>query len=326
MDACLMGMAEVAYQIKGHARYLVASEHGIPDESWPYDLILARLKENSEMTPEDLSVTVVREYLIRFREQEREVTKSVCDLDRSKALADAISGLAYALIKNLSPAVRNSVLSARVKAQSFYITDFVDLYDFCAYLKKYCPDRTIAEKCEVVMNTIRSEKGDDQNNFVVEFGYFGHSLRGSNGVSIYFPSADLSSKYAGIDFARDTKWGEFLVALTQPIDDFVKQQKAQREKKEDSNGAAGDSRNTLVPALSGGVKTPQGTPQKTPQGTPMKIPTLPSARIPGHLVSEVATNHPVKQPEYKSDDASVNLSYTEISLTVQVVDEKDRDS
>jgi len=40
MDACLMAMTEVAYQIKNHADILVASEENEPGDGWPYDTIL----------------------------------------------------------------------------------------------------------------------------------------------------------------------------------------------------------------------------------------------------------------------------------------------
>src|SRR5205823_6865956 len=43
MDACLMSMVEVAYQIRGAASVMVGSEQTEPGEGWPYDSILRAL-------------------------------------------------------------------------------------------------------------------------------------------------------------------------------------------------------------------------------------------------------------------------------------------
>jgi Clostripain family len=90
MDACLMGMAEVGYQIRESVRYLVASEDAIPKDGWPYDRIFTRLKERPGMTPEQLSVTIIREVLIHYREKNKDVTLSVCNLGQSGRLASAL--------------------------------------------------------------------------------------------------------------------------------------------------------------------------------------------------------------------------------------------
>jgi len=51
MDACLMGMAEVAYQIRNSVDYMVASEELEPGNGWPYDDFLARLVNAPTSTP-----------------------------------------------------------------------------------------------------------------------------------------------------------------------------------------------------------------------------------------------------------------------------------
>ncbi|GAH31165.1 unnamed protein product, partial [marine sediment metagenome] len=51
MDACLMAMTEVAYQIKDYADILVTSEESEPNDGWPYDTILGQLVSYPTMTP-----------------------------------------------------------------------------------------------------------------------------------------------------------------------------------------------------------------------------------------------------------------------------------
>ena len=52
MDACLMSMVEVAYQMRDAVDYSVGSEESEPNEGWPYDRILKALAANPAMTPE----------------------------------------------------------------------------------------------------------------------------------------------------------------------------------------------------------------------------------------------------------------------------------
>jgi cysteine peptidase C11 family protein len=57
MDACLMTMLEVAYQIRDHAEILVGSE---PGDGRPYDTVLRDLAARPGMTARDLAATIVR--------------------------------------------------------------------------------------------------------------------------------------------------------------------------------------------------------------------------------------------------------------------------
>ena len=56
MDACLMSMAEVAYQTARHApTSRVGSQEEEPGDGWPYDRILKALATKPAMSPRDLS-------------------------------------------------------------------------------------------------------------------------------------------------------------------------------------------------------------------------------------------------------------------------------
>jgi hypothetical protein len=221
MDSCLMGMIEVGYQVKASVDYLVATEDTIPDDGWPYDRIMARLVACPDLSPEDFSATIVREYLIHYREQRTDVAMSVCNLTRSKQLLSPLKELAADLKNKLSDdKVRLAVLGSRASAQNYYVKDYVDLYDFCSKLQKLCPDEKVKSGCGKVMNAIRrsEEKGrpsknPEQDGFVSENGFIGHRLRGSNGVSLYFPIVEPSAKYAELPFAQDSGWHGFLNAL-----------------------------------------------------------------------------------------------------------------
>src|SRR5947208_2910878 len=62
MDACLMSMPEVGYQMRSHVAFTVGSEETEPLDGWPYQEILGKLAKTPDMTPDGLGKVVVKEY------------------------------------------------------------------------------------------------------------------------------------------------------------------------------------------------------------------------------------------------------------------------
>ena len=110
MDACLMSMAEVGYQISDSAAFTVGSEETEPLEGWPYDTILTELVKKPAMTAKDLSALIVNKYIASYSKDA--VTQSACDLSKAGALAAAVADLAKALKAGLADsATRQSILT-----------------------------------------------------------------------------------------------------------------------------------------------------------------------------------------------------------------------
>jgi Clostripain family len=282
MDSCLMGMIEVGYQVKESVNYLVATEDTIPDDGWPYDRILARLVDCPDLSPEDFSATIVREYLIHYRELEKDVAKSACNLNQSQSLVRSLKELATELKNNLSDDnVRVAVLGARSAAQNFYVRDYVDLYDFCSKLEKLCLDEKVKGGCGKVMNAIRQSEpeevegrkpakgGDEHSNFVSEYGFIGHRLRGSHGVSIYFPIVEPSPKYADLPFAKDSGWHGFLNELAGLFPEIE-----HSHEEELADGAGGFDSGVRSNGDCDGLKTCAGTQEKFGQGMVQIVPPI----------------------------------------------------
>jgi hypothetical protein len=203
MDACLMSMAEVGYQIRDSADYTVGSEQTEPGEGWPYHTILGALAKTPEMMPRDLSALVVEKYLASYTTRDG-VTHSACDLSKAGALASAVSGLATALKKSLSDdASRQRILAVRTQTQSYEVPDNIDLVDFCLLLSKAGANAATTTACQNVVKTV-------QSGFVAAQGYKGAAVENSNGVAIYFPLQSVSPLYAGLDFSKKTGWDAFL--------------------------------------------------------------------------------------------------------------------
>ncbi|MEQ1741293.1 MAG: clostripain-related cysteine peptidase [Candidatus Nitrotoga sp.] len=210
MDACLMSMAEVGYQIRDSASYTVGSEQTEPGEGWPYHTILGALAKKPAMTPRDLSKLIVDKYLASYTNADG-VTLSACDLSKATGLATAVTALATALKASLKDsAARQRILTVRNKVQSYYVPDNIDLVDFCSLLAKADADSATTVACQNVVKAVKTD-------FVMAQGYKGADMKNSNGVAIYFPLQSVSPLYAGLDFSKKTGWDAFLKAYLSAI-------------------------------------------------------------------------------------------------------------
>ena len=62
LDACTLGIVEVAYELRDQASYLVASVLGVPFDGQNYIALLSGLSDDPEITPEDLACKMVDDY------------------------------------------------------------------------------------------------------------------------------------------------------------------------------------------------------------------------------------------------------------------------
>jgi hypothetical protein len=302
MDACLMGFAEVGYAVRDSVKYLVASEDTVARDSWPYDRILRHLQTNSKMSPEELSTWIVRDYLRFYQEQGRDATLATCNLKNWGGLQEALRGLTETLCAALDDPkrrdeVRAQVVLARAYTQSFFVPNYVDLYDFCHRLSLLTTEDDIREACAAVQMAL--DPGDASQTtpaaqpaqqksagLVHTYGFTGFRVRNARGVSVYFPLVAPAENYGEVLFGQEkgTDWYRLLCKLNQEVGGLV-------------NAAEADAAVRGVGAAGvGGVKTGEGTPDKSGAGVPEKvggnpdkaghgvpdkIPTAPPASVPG---------------------------------------------
>jgi hypothetical protein len=204
MDACLMSMAEVGYQIRDSVDVTVGSEEVEPGDGWPYDAILAELTANPQMTARELAVKIVEKYLDSYA-ADSDVTQSACDLGKCDALATAMDGLAKVLIPGFAdPKIRGAIFESRDQVQEYDVEDYVDLYNFCDLLAGKVSDGSVRTACQGVLDAIRKP------GFVLNAGYNGAKMQHSYGVSVYFPRKEISPLYATLDLTKDIGWERFL--------------------------------------------------------------------------------------------------------------------
>jgi len=202
MDACLMAMTEVAYQIKDYADILVTSEESEPEGGWPYDTILSQLTSNPSLTPTQLATNIVDDYIFTY--PTTYVTQSAIDLSYMDTLTGQLSNLAFEIMSDFSTPKYQYILAA-ASSQHYSDYDFIDLYDLCNNIFDHSNSLEIKNMAIIIQQTL--------NSAVIKSGYSGVGVSRSRGLSIYFPYYYYDSYYNNTNFAQDTSWNEMLLSL-----------------------------------------------------------------------------------------------------------------
>ena len=202
-DACLMGMAEVDYQVYPYCEVRASSEASEPGDGWPYDTIIADLVGNSTMTDNQLGTAIVDRYYQSYGNNE---VQSAVDFSAGyDNLVSAVDSLGSYLRSHHQEEYFNT-WSAAAGAQRFDDYDYIDLYDFASRLKSLTPNTTLKGKAQAVMDWV---------NTVVIRDKHGSGWPGAHGISIYFTfsSGFYLNPYNGssgnLDFTANTCWDEF---------------------------------------------------------------------------------------------------------------------
>lgn len=246
-DVCLMGLGEVAYQIKDYAGYYVAAQNlgwaPLGPESRYIQLIESI---QSTTTPELMTASLVDTYVAATPPEGHPITISAVDLSQMEALRDAVDQLSLALSNTLNNQA-TFLKQAYLASQKFdYDTDFViepdsdgfvDLYDFALQAKAQYIEPAVDAAADQVMTVLDAA-------VVAEKHRSGHpwmapeltwTLDNAHGISLFLPLGEdlilpitttseitpglvitqykhLYESYTAsqLDFVRDTHWGEMI--------------------------------------------------------------------------------------------------------------------
>jgi hypothetical protein len=112
-DACLMGMADVAYSMRGLSDFLVASEELEPGAGYPYDDVLKGLTTTPTMDAKTFGTLIVDKYAESYVGGYRphDVTSAVLDLSKIEAANEQLAKVADVL-KTASVGSRATLRSA----------------------------------------------------------------------------------------------------------------------------------------------------------------------------------------------------------------------
>ncbi len=210
MDACLMAMAEVHYQLRDLADYMVASEEVEPMAGWPYTQIMGKLTANPDLSPEAFSRLIVEEYLRSYpppptRSTPR-VTQSAIHLPTMKETGRLIRAFVETALAD-GDASRLALLDAKQTAFAFEDPEYIDLADFLdQFLGAYQGGNAqVIERARALRTHLEPGQGPVIANVAQGAGY----EERAHGIAIYFPARTMSPFYETLDFI-ETRWHELI--------------------------------------------------------------------------------------------------------------------
>ena len=205
-DACYMQMAEVAQEIRFCTKYICGSEEYFPGEGYPYNLMLAPLRNTPSISAKDFAVSLVNN-IFSGLSVDGNITQSALDASRITELTAAVNTFGQALID--STITKDEANVVRTQTQAYVIADNKDLYDYAERMAALRPTDTNLQSAytnliSVLKSTVVNEK------------HTSDSVINSHGIAIYVPSRlDFDSNYLNTAFSRATCWDEWLQAQGQ---------------------------------------------------------------------------------------------------------------
>lgn len=198
-DACLMGMVEVAAEMKNSVGVFVGSQETEPADGWPYDRLLTEWNKLSNESAQDVAKVLVSQYKLSYGSKSG-ITLSAFDLGKYSDLEVAVGKLSSAILAQPADA-KSKVLKSGEDSDYFYDKDYRDLGDFSKQLAKNIPafspnvlaELNSAVSSFVFTNTVSSD----------------HAA--ATGVSFWFPTKKSTyekyeSRYQALQFNKDTHW------------------------------------------------------------------------------------------------------------------------
>ena len=204
MDACLMNMVEVAYQLRESVNVIVGSEIEEPFDGWPYAEILTRLTARPRQDAAALARWIVKSYLLSYKGKDETVTQSALDVSRIGEMTAKVDALSASLLTALDTDSK-LIKAAWRRSPRFYDDNYIDLACFTKNLRKKADAELQAKVVDLIV-ALKAGKG----RAILCQGKIGRQVRGTCGLSIYFPGDRINTAYRNLDFSGDCKWIAFL--------------------------------------------------------------------------------------------------------------------
>jgi hypothetical protein len=233
LDGCLMGLLEIAYQLRSTARYLVSSEN----EAWSafaYEVYAKTVGQHT--SPAALATVIADSYTQSVAG--RPSTIAVLDLSQVNAVVSKTDELAGELLRYAlaSQGNRAKLTTIRNLAQKFDSSgdiviantdEYLDLKDWITHLQQSqngVNDSAVQSKATALANALPALVVREHHASGI-YTDMQIDLEHAHGIAIYYPPQPSTRTYQSyaqgdLTFPRDTRWDEFLAAglATLPFD------------------------------------------------------------------------------------------------------------
>lgn len=233
-DACLMNMAEVAYEVKDDAQVIVGSEETVPGLGFPYNLFLGAMAKEPKLSTEDTGAVMVEAFKMFYDAVKKGAQLSALRGAKMDGLAAKMSEFSK-LAKEIGDmdalkAARNGVIRYDAVGAgsdpdmkiSFYgdVSQFAQLAS--AGLKEHAKAAELKASAAGLQEYIDKElviynKSSGKTRS-------GRDLAESKGISVYLPPVEsriaqerlegiFEGKYTDFAFDKATGWHNFVTFL-----------------------------------------------------------------------------------------------------------------
>ena len=209
MDACLMGMVEVAHELKDNCLYFVGSEEVEPGKGAPYDDVLRGVKAG--ISPRDFADHWINAFAKSYQNGSQgrdDSTQSAIDLSKIDALETALDGFAKAV---MSTKHADEVVKAVAKTVKFEYPENIDLMHFIKNFKALCAgDASIVTACDKVMAAAKAAVVNSKTTSRSS----NNRYKDATGLAIYLPQRlGMETAYTKLNFAKSSMWDDMILAL-----------------------------------------------------------------------------------------------------------------
>ena len=220
MDACQMGMMEIAYELRDMADYAVLSEKDVPLDGWPYDRLLNLIKSDMNITTEEFGREMIDAYMDWGVVSSRySLTLGFINLAEIDEVASSISEYSTEAI-NMAAYFNPQFIEARGLTEEY---DGADQYD----IRHLLTNINQQTECKL-LESIAADINQNLDNAIAYERHWTNIqddlAEHANGLSIWFPSYSPSASYLECGFAQDTQWDEFLSSMATFFPEPVRQE------------------------------------------------------------------------------------------------------
>lgn len=197
-DACLMQMAEVVYEIKDYAQYIVGSEETEPGDGYTYNTFLGPLAAKPAMTADELAKTAVNAYADHYKASGEGSTQSYIKSTSIPGMLNAVNAFSYAITQAGDKSVVKSAMSS---AQSYAYPENKDLYHFAQLVVAGTKSADVKAKGNALMSYITG---------MVLANRTTGNYSDSHGMAIYLPPSAPEAGYTDLAWAKYSNWSQFI--------------------------------------------------------------------------------------------------------------------
>ena len=206
-DACLMGMFEIAYELKEQADMVHGSEAYEPLEGWTYNNLLYKLKKN--LTNYELATHVVNDYIESYRNgsvyTSYSVTAAVVDTAKLQNIWNKLENFSSEL-NTILPVYKDEITTAREITQRYdQNPNYRDLHDLATNIRHEIPMADVkefAKNLELAIDeaVIAEDHWQKPEKRAVDRAH---------GLTIYFPEEGPKEGYNHL-LIKNNSWFRFI--------------------------------------------------------------------------------------------------------------------